>query len=367
MDPTKTLGTVQKLTGKESWQTWKSDMELTLGLNGTWKYVNGTKSLPTEVAELKDLRLKLDVATYCLKFSCDAANRLLVAGKEDPVEIYSTFKEAYEGDTPAKRMSLRRRLYHLTHDPSEPVTAFITAIRTITTDLASIGHALKPDEIRDVVLMNLHTSFDTIATILASLDKNDGKEWTLDALSIRLADWEEAHNSKTGHSGVSEAAHYSTARYGSAPHHHGRSHSPSGDNWFNKLGIPGACTRCGQLKHSAESCFRDMPEYAKQQALNRRRNGNFNPESANNTMAIGSARPPLTIPTILSTVRNGLSYILNKDYGVIYEGNDVVGSLRYHGNNIYSDVHIPASTATANLAHYPHDSVDSPDVSGPWF
>jgi hypothetical protein len=142
MDPVKTLGTVQKLTGKESWQAWKSDMELTLGLNGTWKYVNGTKSLPTD---LKDLQPKLDVATYCLKFSCDAANRLLVADKEDPAEIYSTFRQTYEGDTPAKRMSLRRRLYHLTHDPSEPVTTSITAIHTITTDLASIGHALKPD------------------------------------------------------------------------------------------------------------------------------------------------------------------------------------------------------------------------------
>jgi hypothetical protein len=188
MDPIKTLGTVQKLTGKESWQAWKSDMELTLGLNGTWKYVNGTTSLPTVAGELKDLQPKLDVATYCLKFSCDAANRLLVADKEGPAEIYSTFRETYEGDTPAKRMALRRRLYHLTHDPSEPVTTFITAIRAITTELASIGHGLKPDEIRDVVLMNLHSSFDTISTVLASLDKNDGKEWTLDTLSIRLAD-----------------------------------------------------------------------------------------------------------------------------------------------------------------------------------
>jgi hypothetical protein len=227
MDPIKTLRSVQKLTGKESWQAWKSDMELTLGLNGTWKYVNGTESLPTDATRLGALHPKLDVARYCLKFSCDAVNHLLIADKEDPAKIYSTFRQTYEGDTPAKQMSLWHRLYHLTHDLSEPVTAFITAIRTTTTDLASIGHALKPDEIRDVVLMNLHTLFDTIATVLASLDKNDGKEWTLDVLSIRLADWEEAHNNKTGNSGVSEAAHYSAAHYGSVPHHHGHSHSPS--------------------------------------------------------------------------------------------------------------------------------------------
>jgi hypothetical protein len=203
--------------------------------------------------------------------------------------------------------------------------------------------------------MNLHSTFDTIATVLASLDKNDGKEWTLDALSIRLADWEEAHNNKAGVTGVSEVAQY--ARFGSVPRHSSCPCSPSGDNWFNKLGIPGACSRCGQLKHSADTCFRDMPEYAKQQVFNRRN------ESANNTMSISSIRPPLTIPAILSTVRNGLSYTFNKDSGIIFEGNNIVGSLCYHGNNIYSDVHTPI--VTANLARYPNDTVIE-DISGPW-
>jgi hypothetical protein len=81
-------------------------------------------------------------------------------------------------------------------------------------------------------------------------------------------------------------------------------------------------------------------------------------------MSITSSCPPLTIPAILSTVRNGLSYTFNQDCGVILEGNNIVGSLHYHGNNIYSDVHTPI--VTANLARYPNDAVIE-DMSGPWF
>lgn len=356
MDPTKTLGSVRKLTGKDNWAEWKSDMELTLGLNGTWKYVNGTESVPTEAAELKALQPKLDIATYCLKFSCDASNRLLVSDKDSPVNVYSTLRQTYEGDTPAKRMSLRRRLYHLSHDSSEPVTIFINAIRSITTDLASIGHGLKPDEIRDVVLMNLHSNFDTISTILASLDKNDGKEWTLDALSIRLVGWEEAHHDKTGVLGHSEMASFA-GRYKSGIRQHDRPRSPSNDNWFNKLGIPGACDRCGQLKHSADSCFRDMPEYAKQQALHRHRGSGIPSETANSSVPIDT-RSPLNISTIISTARNGLSYIFNQHSGVIYSGNDIIGTLHYRGRDVYSDL-TASGVESANLSRYPYDAIDT--------
>src|SRR4051812_26129793 len=38
----------------------------------------------------------------------------------------------------------------------------------------------KPDEIRGVILMNLHSSFEVIGTLLASQDKNGSDEWTID-------------------------------------------------------------------------------------------------------------------------------------------------------------------------------------------
>lgn len=344
LDPTKTLASVKKLTGKETWADWKSDIELTLGLNQTWRYVNGTDPVPSDATELKGLQPRLDVALYCLKFTCDSANRLLVADKEDAVAVYSTLRQTYEGDTPAKRMSLRRRLYHLTHDRSEPVTSFIGTIRSITTELASIGHPLKPDEIRDVVLMNLDSSFDTIGTILASSDKNDGKEWTLDALSIRLADWEEAHNDKIGSSSL-QVANFAGRHARRHQNHQNHSRSPSNENWFNKFGVPGACGRCGQLRHTADNCFRDMPEYAKQQALHRR-----HPSETVNSAS--STRTLLSIPAIISSARNGVSYIFNRDSGSVWDGNDVIGSLDYEGKNVYSDISASAAL-TANVSYYP--------------
>jgi hypothetical protein len=51
-------------------------------------------------------------------------------------------------------MNLRRCLYHLEHDITQPMSVYLTSICTITSELASINHPLKADKIQDVVLMN---------------------------------------------------------------------------------------------------------------------------------------------------------------------------------------------------------------------
>jgi hypothetical protein len=98
-----------------------------------------------------------------------------------------------------------------------------------------------------------------------------------------------------------------------------------------------------------------MPEYMKQQVMNRR-TGHLSSESGNNAMSLGPSGMPLTIPAIISTTRNGLPYMSSKTSSVIYEGNKIVGSLHFHGNQVYSDVHSPTSSATAHLASFSHDA-----------
>jgi hypothetical protein len=148
----------------------------------------------------------------------------------------------YEGDTPVKQMNLHHHLYHLEHDPSEPIIIFLTTFRTITSELASIGHPLKADEIRDVVLMNLHASFEVITTLLTSQDKNGSVDWTTDLLGTQLSLFKESRYITNPSGTMSEAAH---AAHGGRPYHHStpchHCQSSSSENWPNCQNLPNVC------------------------------------------------------------------------------------------------------------------------------
>lgn len=281
MDPTKAIHNPHfvQLTGADTWRKWKSDIQVVLELNDTWLYICGKESLPTEKEEVESLKPKLKIAAYCLKVTCNEENRLIIGDKSDPVEIYAALTRTYEGDTPAKRMNLRRRLYHLEHDVSQPMSVYLTSIRTITSELASIGHPLKADEIRDVILMNLHPSFEVIATLLASQDKNGSADWTIDTLGTQLTSFEESRRINNPASNPIDMAH--AAYSGPNPRRTQRSAPAPGDNWLNRQGLSGVCTRCGHQGHEATKCFRDMPEHVKE----RIRQSTHRPAESANTAA----------------------------------------------------------------------------------
>jgi len=298
--------------------------------------------MPTGEKELEKAKAKLQVAAYCIEMTCDATNRGIIDRKNEASDMYKALRDHYEGDTPAKRMDLRRSLYRLEHDTSVPVIQFINNIRSIVTDLAAISHEPKPDEIRDIVLMNLHSSFEVIRTILASQDKNGSQDWTLDALSNQLTAFEAnraAHGEVTFSSIGPASAFAAHGRHSSSQQ---RSHRPrTGDNWGNTRNIPGACDRCGHLGHDSSRCFRDMPEHVKDRLRHHK-------ESAN--VATSSSPPlgPLTIAGLRSTLNSGHTVSLFSDNGIIEKGDEIVGKINYTPNGFnVEDYYIKASYAFA--------------------
>jgi hypothetical protein len=142
------------------------------------------------------------------------------------------------------------------------MSVYLTSIRTITSELASINHPLKADEIWDVILMNLHPSFEVISTLLASQDKNGSADWTIDTLGTQLTSFEESHRVNNPASNPVEMAH---AAYGGSNSRRTQQSAPApGDNWLNRQGLSGVCTHCGHQGHEATKCFRDMPEHVKE-------------------------------------------------------------------------------------------------------
>lgn len=337
-DPIRGLAIIRKLTSAENWRDWKSDIQALFTADDSWEWISGT-ALPTDTDELSAATAKLKVAAYCITMTCDTAYREMIQGKTAP-EMYKKLKTHYEGDTPAKRMELRRSLYRLEHDPANPVIDFINSIRKIVSDLTAIGHAPKPDEIRDITLMNLHPSFEVIRTILVSQEKNGEAEWTLDTLGDQLNAFESSSrlaNGETTYNTVNALA-TRAIRSGRDQHYH-RSRS---DNWTNAQNLPDVCVRCGHLGHVAQYCFRDMPEHVKDR-IRRRESESANVASITRSSPHGS----LTLSTLRSTLDSGHTVTFYPSDGVIFKNDSLVGKITYSGNafNVQKD-YIPMSYAT---------------------
>ena len=116
-DPIRGITLVEKLAGENNWRTWKSDIRALLKADGTWDWVADPSKLPSDSKALDAAKERLRVAAYCIEMTCDATNRGIIEGKDEASDMYNALKAHYEGDTPAKRMELRRSLYHLKHDP----------------------------------------------------------------------------------------------------------------------------------------------------------------------------------------------------------------------------------------------------------
>ena len=338
-DPIRGISLVEKLSGKENWRKWKSDIRTLLKPHGSWKWVSAEESLPSDEKERTVAQAKLSVAAYCIEMTCDQDNRQLIEDKGLAVDMYNTLKLHYEGDTPAKRMELRRALYRIEHNASAPVIQFINNIRTIVNDLTALKHGPKSDEIRDIVLMNLDSSFQVIQTILASEDKNNGVEWTLESLGTRLTTFESSlPNRSTSSPEFSHIAHSS----GRNPRLH---RSRSGDNWGNVKKIPGACGRCGHGGHVADTCFRDMPEWVKDRIRHPGESANIVSLTSSSAQSTGQ----LSLSSLRSTLDSGNTVVFYSDSGIVTRGDDLVGKIHYtdHGF-LVEPYHIKASYAHAD-------------------
>jgi gag-polypeptide of LTR copia-type len=339
-DPIRCVGTVEKLRGAENWRKWKSDFKALCKGDGSWEWVCDASKIPTGESEVKAAKAKLTVIAWCLTMTCDDDTRGIMDDFDTAPEMYAALRKHYEGDTPAKRMELRRSLYHIKHDTDRPILHFINTIRSITAELTAIGHAPKADEIRDIVLMNLDSSFEIIRTMLASQDQNNGADWTLDALSSKLTVFE-ANRISRGEVSFESANLARTHR--SSGHNHHLHRSRSSDNWGNIQNLPGACQRCGRSGHEAPKCFRDMPESVKDRIRH---------PGDHATANIASALPSnglLNISSLRSIINSGNNINLYKGGGIIMDGDNLVGKINYMSDGFYlEDYHIKASYANAD-------------------
>lgn len=180
----------------------------------------------------------------------------------------------YEKDTRSNRFAFKSKFYNPVHDPSKPVDVYVAAIVAAAERLTSIGHAPKPIETTDTIIMHLHSSFHECRANLTMRDKDP----SLVELHNLLIEWEKQQNLLTGGSFAvkaepsEETALTARSRPSRSSHPRARSISDSEHetcDWGNTQNRKGACSRCGIPGHTANRCIISMPQSVKDKILGR--------------------------------------------------------------------------------------------------
>ncbi|KAG6894224.1 hypothetical protein C0992_006985, partial [Termitomyces sp. T32_za158] len=82
--------------------------------------------------------------------------------------VWIALKDKFQKDTCAKRFELKQHLYNPIHDIEKPVSVYIQDIVSAYEALTALGHAPAAVDVIDSILMNLHSNFSIVCTLLTT-------------------------------------------------------------------------------------------------------------------------------------------------------------------------------------------------------
>lgn len=189
--------------------------------------------------------------------------KYLVEGKESGLEAWKAVLGHFEKSNVGRRLQARQDLYHIIHDPSKPISAYIHSVEQASQVLKDLKAPVGETELGDILLMNLHESYSTVrTTILTSKDEPDFKTIksvlagssisTISSISIKQEPdiFPAANAVRTGR----RSNFLSTSPPSSV--------DAKGFRWCNPDN-EGHCHRCGRPNHVARLCIFDMPQHIK--------------------------------------------------------------------------------------------------------
>ncbi|KAL0563712.1 hypothetical protein V5O48_018351 [Marasmius crinis-equi] len=277
---------VPKLEGETNWHPWKKDMQMVFNADGeTWDIVTGVTNPGTDTAELRSHRKKDTVAFSVIRSLLSPSIRSIVdeLSTSSGSTAFATLKAKYEGTTWSRRITLRKVLHSVTHDPSKPIDVYISAMKTACQQLTDIGVDVDDTYYKDLLLSNLHKDYIQVRTTLLASATGEPTLQTVtstlsssgpiirfdpDAPVIKQEPMDTALAlSRFDEIGSRPQSYRPRAKSGSGKSGSGALQA-HGRHWGSMENE--GCHRCGTLGHKALWCIMDMPDDVKKWCLNRK-------------------------------------------------------------------------------------------------
>ncbi|KAH9779421.1 hypothetical protein KPL71_007705 [Citrus sinensis] len=231
-----------------------------------------------------------------------------VAEKNTTKEIWDTLTKLYEAKSLHNKIFLKRKLYTLRMAESTMVTDHINTLKTLFSQLTTLGHNIEENERAELLLQSLPDSYDQLIINLTNNNPVDSLVFDDVAASVlneesRRKNKENRQVSSQQTEALSVTRGRSTERGPSGSQNHGRSKSRSKKNV--------KCYNCGKKGHVKKECW-----------SNQKRKEGKKPESSNAQGCIASTSDDGEIlyseATIVSKGRKRLSDVWLIDSGATW-------------------------------------------------
>ncbi|KAH9649806.1 hypothetical protein KPL70_026120 [Citrus sinensis] len=190
-----------------------------------------------------------------------------VAEKNTAKEIWDTLTKLYEAKSLHNKIFLKRKLYTLRMAESTMVTDHINTLKTLFSQLTTLGHNIEENEHAELLLQSLPDSYDQL--IINLTNNNPVESLVFDDVAASVLNEENWRKNKENRQASSQQAEalsvtrgISTERGPSGSQNQGRSKSRSKKNV--------KCYNCGKKGHVKKECW-----------SNQKRRDGKEPESSN--------------------------------------------------------------------------------------
>jgi len=208
--------------------------------------------------------------------------RYLVDDKASGLEAWKSVLGHFQKSSLGRRLKARQDLYHVVHDPSKPISAYVHSIDMAIQVLKELKAPVTPLEHGDILLMNLHESYSTIrTTILTAKDEPDLEQIKSVLAGSSISSIPTIKQEYEDFMPAANAVRATRRKFTSSSSSSALSNvDSSGIRWCDPTNS-GHCFRCGRSNHVAHLCCANMPEGIKKWVLEGRGSSSYTSHEAN--------------------------------------------------------------------------------------
>jgi gag-polypeptide of LTR copia-type/Zinc knuckle len=161
------LGKVNDLNAG-NYHNWRFAISMVLRRADLWDLLTAEGDDADDERAAKKNASKMQEILTAIGLTVDESQYIYIRDADNGYEAWKALEKVYLKNSRANRISLKRQLYGFRHAVDNPIQDYINGILELTGQLRGIGVRLDKTEIMDILIMNLHESWSSMASTLAT-------------------------------------------------------------------------------------------------------------------------------------------------------------------------------------------------------